>query len=140
MTTLKPERISYGAPPYYAYFEHPDGAWYMVWMTNTRPKTRRGHPWHVHIRWSKSGAPRPNRNWEWWTWLWGRVNRDFHDPNAAVLEFFYGRYLPRVEHGYRLVQGHIAPGWPTDPDETRATSERANRPSRPRPVSHQPVS
>ncbi|HBY93044.1 MAG TPA: hypothetical protein DEP84_03615 [Chloroflexi bacterium] len=106
-------RISYGVPPYYAYFEHTSGHWYMVWMTRTFPKTSRGHPWHVHIRWSKMGAPRPNRDWSWWERPWGRANRDFYDPNAAVIEFFYNRYLPRIMHGYRLVQGHIAPGWPT---------------------------
>lgn len=106
-------RITYGAPPYYAYFEHDRGHWYMVWMTRTFPKTKRGHPWHVHIRWSRTGAPKPNLDWPWWQRLWGRANRDFHDPNAAVIEFFNERYLPRIMNGYRLVEGHIAPGWPT---------------------------
>ncbi len=109
------EHFSTGAPPYNAYFEHPDGSWYMVWMTHTVPKTTRGHPWHVHMRWNKWGGGKPWRDWPWWERRWGTVNRDFHDPHAAVNEFFYGRYLPRLEHGYRLVSGHIAPGWPTQP-------------------------
>lgn len=104
-------QITTGAPPYHAYFEHPDGSWYMVWMTRTFPKTSRGHPWHVHIRWNKWGGPKPKRDWPWWERLWGKVNRDFHDPNEAVNEFFYNRYLPRIEHGYKLIEGHLSPGW-----------------------------
>ncbi|MCB0077574.1 MAG: hypothetical protein KDD73_09105 [Anaerolineales bacterium] len=103
--------ITTGAPPYYAYLEHSDGSWYMVWMTRTYPKTSRGHPWHVHMRWSKWGARKPPRHWRWWEQLWGRTNRDFHDPNEAVNEFYFNRYQPRLDNGYRLVQGHLAPGW-----------------------------
>lgn len=104
-------QITTGAPPYHAYFEHSDGSWYMVWMTRTFPKTARGHPWHVHMRWSKWGGRKPRRDWPWWERLWGKANRDFHDPNEAVNEFYFNRYLPRLEHGYRLIEGHLAPGW-----------------------------
>jgi hypothetical protein len=40
--------ITHGNPPYHAYLEHTDGSWYMVWMTETFPKTERGHRFHVH--------------------------------------------------------------------------------------------
>ena len=49
----------------------------MLWMTRTFPKTSRGHPWHVHIRWNKWGGRKPARNWPWWERLWGKANRDF---------------------------------------------------------------
>lgn len=103
--------ITTGAPPYYAYLEHPDGAWYMVWMTHTFPKTPRGHPWHVHLRWNKWGGRKPWLDWQWWERRWGNANRDFNDPNDAVNEFYFNRYLPRIAHGYRVVSGHLAPGW-----------------------------
>jgi len=121
--------ITTGAPPYHAYFEHPDGSWYMLWMTRTFPKTSRGHPWHVHIRWNKWGGRKPARNWPWWERLWGKANRDFHDPNKAVNEFYFNRYLPRIEHGYELIEGHLAPGWPLMESKVKnETRKKKNNP------------
>src|SRR5690242_20663265 len=42
--------------PIHAFFRHPDGSWYRLWITHTEPKTPRGHIWHVHASYDKSGT------------------------------------------------------------------------------------
>ena len=54
------KQINHDKPPYYAYFEHADGSWYMLWMTHTKPKTERGHDWHVHATFEKHDVTKPN--------------------------------------------------------------------------------
>ena len=46
-------------PAYFAHFSHKDGSWYRLWITHTRPKTERGHPWHLHASYDKSGTIGP---------------------------------------------------------------------------------
>lgn len=108
------ESITRGEPPYYAYFEHPDGSWYMLWMTETEPKTRRGHPWHVHATFDKLGATRPALENPWFEAAYGAHNWDFDEEAEAVEYFLEERYLPRLRHGYKLITGHIHPDWPIE--------------------------
>ncbi len=42
--------------PVFAHFRPPDGSWYRLWITHTPPKTERGHPWHVHASYAKTGT------------------------------------------------------------------------------------
>lgn len=103
--------IKHGPPPYYAYFEHPDGSWYMVWMTETSPKTARGHRFHVHAMYNKFNTVRPNLESRWYEQPYGMRNWDFNDFEEAVSEFYKKRFIPRLRHGYRLVMGNIPSGW-----------------------------
>jgi GH35 family endo-1,4-beta-xylanase len=112
--------IRHGEPPYYAYFEHPDGSWYMVWMTETYPKTERGHRFHVHSNYDKLGVVRPNLEIKWYEQSYGMKNWDFDTFEDAVAHFYHERFLPRMEHGYRLVMGNIPPEWLSGSDERRA--------------------
>ncbi|HSE83618.1 MAG TPA: hypothetical protein VLB01_03630 [Thermodesulfobacteriota bacterium] len=105
--------IKFDGPPYYAYFEHPDGSWYMVWMTHTDPKTEHGHPWHVHATYDKFGAVRPNLEIRWYEQPYGTKNWDFDTLEEAVSYFYHERYLLRLKHGYRLVIANIPKEWPT---------------------------
>ncbi len=52
----KPKAQADYETPYYAHFEHPDGSWYLLWVTHTQPQTARGHPWHVHASFDKQGG------------------------------------------------------------------------------------
>jgi hypothetical protein len=106
-----PHLVTHNPPPYYAYFEHPDGSWYMLWMTRTDPKTERGHQWHVHATYDKFGAMRPNLEIRWYEQPYGINNRDFDTLDDAVSHFYNERYLTRVEHGYRLVLGNVPEEW-----------------------------
>lgn len=108
--------LVHGDPPYYAYFEHPDGSWYMLWMTHTIPKTARGHPWHVHATYDKHGATRPDLNSPWHEQPYGMRNWDF-DTLADAIDYFYKqRYLLRIKHGYYLKAGKIPRDWPVEPE------------------------
>lgn len=51
--------------PLYAYVRHVDGSWYRLWITHAIPRTARGHPWHPHATYDKSGtiAPVAGTNW-----------------------------------------------------------------------------
>lgn len=108
---LKTSMVRHGEPPYYAYFEHPDGSWYMVWMTETYPKTERGHRFHVHSNYDKLGVVRPNLEIKWYEQSYGMKNWDFHTLEDAVAHFYHERFLPRMEHEYRLVMGNIPSEW-----------------------------
>src|SRR5438045_8017143 len=74
--------------PYYAHFEHPDGSWYLLWVTHTQPQTERGHPWHVHASFDKHGGIQPVISAEGWNMgAYGMHNWDFDDEAAAVSAF-----------------------------------------------------
>ena len=106
------KQIIHEKPPYYAYFEHAYGNWYMLWMTHTKPKTERGHDWHVHATFEKHDATKPNLDSEWYEKPYGTSNWDF-DSFEKALEYFYKeRYLLRLQHGYELVIANIPEDWP----------------------------
>jgi hypothetical protein len=100
--------------PYYAQLEHPDGSWYMLWVTHTQPRTERGHPWHVHASFDKHGGTQPVTRSEGWTMgPYGMHNWDFEQESEALAEFAE-RYQKRLDHGYQVVRSqlpkHLEPG------------------------------
>lgn len=101
------EGTTRGAPPYYAYLEHPDGRWYAVWMTQTQPRTERGHPWHVHADYSREDRLHFTAQGEWYTAPYGMGNWDFDSVEDAIQNFLEDRLQPRLEGGYQLVQGYL---------------------------------
>jgi hypothetical protein len=88
----------------YAHFEHPDGSWYRLWITHTEPKTERGHPWHLHASYDKTGTLAPVPNAAWHEAAYGMANWDF-DEEAEVRRAFQERAQERLAHGYRLLEG-----------------------------------
>jgi hypothetical protein len=93
--------------PYYAHFEHPDGSWYLLWLTHTQPQTARGHPWHVHASFDKHGGIQPVVGGEGWPMgPYGMHNWDFADESAA-LNAFGERMRMRFEHGYQIVRAQL---------------------------------
>jgi hypothetical protein len=93
--------------PYYVHFEHPDGGWYLLWVTHTQPRTSRGHPWHVHASFDKHGGIQPVAQSEGWAMApYGMHNWDF-DTEKAALEAFRERYQARVEHGYSVAREQL---------------------------------
>ena len=111
MTERTPARkaggVSHGFPPYYAYLEHPDGRWYATWMTQTQPRTERGHPWHVHADYSTEDRLHFTRADDWFTAQYGMRNWNFDTLEEALDFFLRERLQTRLAHGYRLVQGHL---------------------------------
>ncbi len=92
--------------PVYALFLHPDGSWYRLWMTHTTPKTERGHAWHLHATFDKSGTIAPVAESAWYEQPYGMKNWDF-DDEAETYEAFRERANERLEHGYELKEGVI---------------------------------
>jgi hypothetical protein len=93
--------------PYYAHFEHPDGSWYLLWVTRTQPRTGRGHPWHVHASFDKHGSIQPVTQSEGWAMgPYGMHNWDFDGEPEALAEF-HERYQARIEHGYHVVREQL---------------------------------
>lgn len=93
--------------PYYAHFEHPDGSWYLLWVTHTQPKTARGHAWHVHASFDKYGGTQPVVSSEGWAMgPYGMHNWDF-DEERAALDEFNRRFQTRLEHGYTVVRARL---------------------------------
>jgi hypothetical protein len=93
--------------PYYAHFEHPDGSWYLLWITHTQPRTARGHPWHVHASFDKHGGIQPAvGGGEWNMAPYGMHNWDF-DEEADALKEFDERFQTRLEHGYTVVRARL---------------------------------
>lgn len=88
----------------YAHFEHPDGSWYRLWMTHTEPKTERGHPWHLHAAYDKTGTIAPLEGPEWRHAPYGMANWDF-DEEAEAERAFLARAQLRLDHGYHLLEG-----------------------------------
>lgn len=102
--------------PVYALFRHPDGSWYRLWITHAEPKTERGHPWHVHATYDKTGSIAPVAGTLWYEQPYGMSNWDF-DSEADALAAFRERAEERLKHGYELREGAI-PGResPAPPD------------------------
>ena len=90
----------------YAWFEHPDGSWYRLWITHTRPKTRRGHAWHLHASYDKSRTVLPIARTPWFEQLYGMANWDF-DSESEALAAFRERAAERLVHGYTLREGTV---------------------------------
>jgi hypothetical protein len=87
----------------YAFYRHPDGSWYRIWMTHSEPKTPRGHEWHVHASFDKSGATAPVAGFKWYDQPYGMANWDFDSFAEAVKEFDrHGE--DRLGHGYDLLE------------------------------------
>ena|SRR3712207_4006089 len=90
--------------PVYAFFVHPDGSWYRLWITYTEPKTERGHRWHLHASYDKSGTVAPIAGTHWYEEPYGIANWDF-DTEADALDAFRTRANERLAHGYELREG-----------------------------------
>ena len=92
--------------PVYALFHHPDGSWYRLWITHTTPKTERGHAWHLHATFDKSGTIAPIADSPWYEQAYGMKNWDF-DDEAAARAAFVERAAERLEHGYEVTEGAV---------------------------------
>jgi hypothetical protein len=103
--------VSRGFPPFHAYLEHPDGRWYAVWMTRTEPRTQRGHPWHVHVDFGRRDRLYPAFAGDWHLAAYGMRNWDYDTLEESAEAFYRERLLPRLEHGYQLMSGHLAQEW-----------------------------
>lgn len=88
----------------YAMFTHEDGSWYRLWLTHTKPKTKRGHPWHLHASYDKSGTLAPIEGSTWYEQPYGMSDWDF-DTEAEAVAAYRERAAERVEHGYVLREG-----------------------------------
>ena len=93
----------------HAFFRHPDGSWYRLWVTHSEPKTARGHAWHVHASYDQAGATAPVAGVKWFEQPYGMANSDFDSPEEAAAEF-RRRAAERVEHGYELREGNVSGG------------------------------
>ena len=96
------------SPPPYALFRHPDGSWYRLWITTSTPKTERGHRWHLHATFDKSGTLAPVAGTPWWEQPYGMSDWDFDTEDAAVAAF-RERAQERLSHGYELREGAVPP-------------------------------
>jgi hypothetical protein len=94
------------ATPTYSLFRHPDGSWYRLWVTHTTPKTERGHPWHLHASYDKTGTVAPIAGTLWFEQPYGMANWDF-DTEEDVRAAFLERAAERIAHGYELREGAI---------------------------------
>jgi hypothetical protein len=101
--------------PAYAMFRHADGSWYRLWITRTEPKTGRGHRWHLHAGFDKSGTVAPVAGTRWYEVPYGMADWDF-ETEAAAVEAFRSRAGERLAHGYELREGAVPP--PEDPSDT----------------------
>jgi hypothetical protein len=90
----------------FALFRHADGSWYRLWVTHTEPKTDRGHPWHVHASYDKTGTTAPVAGTRWYDQAYGMANWDFATRDEAVREFLQ-RARERLAHGYELREGAL---------------------------------
>jgi hypothetical protein len=104
----------------HAQFGHPDGSWYRLWVTHTAPKTARGHAWHLHATYDKSGTVAPVSGTRWWAQPYGMANWDFENEADATAAFGE-RADERLQHGYALTEGALPP----EPSAT-ATTEAAS--------------
>ena len=91
---------------HFAHFTHPDGSWYRLWITQSEPKTARGHPWHLHAAYDKTGTIAPIAGTRWYEQPYGMANWDF-DTEVEALEAFKGRAAERLAHGYEVREGKI---------------------------------
>ncbi len=88
----------------YAHFRHPDGSWYRLWITHTPRQAGRGHSWHVHASYDKSGTIAPIGGTNWYDQPYGMANWDF-DSEEEALAAFGKRAGERFAHGYELREG-----------------------------------
>jgi hypothetical protein len=95
--------------PGFAFFRHADGSWYRLWITRSEPKTGRGHPWHLHASYDKSGTVAPVAGTRWHELPYGNANWSF-DTLGETLESFRKRARERLDHDYELVEGAIPEG------------------------------
>ena len=91
---------------HYAHFTHPDGSWYRLWITRSEPKTARGHPWHLHAAYDKTGTIAPIAGTRWYEQPSGMSNWDF-DTEAEALAAFRTRAAERLKHGYEVREGSV---------------------------------
>ena len=89
-------------------FRHPDGSWYRLWITRSEPKTARGHRWHLHATFDKTGTVAPVAGTCWWEQPYGMADWDF-DAEADAVAAFRERVQERLEHGYEVREGTIPP-------------------------------
>ena len=92
--------------PIYALFCHPDGSWYRLWLTQSTPKTERGHAWHLHASYDKTGTIAPIADTLWYEQPYGMANWNF-DDEAAARTAFQERAAERLAHGYELREGAL---------------------------------
>ena len=90
----------------FAHFRHADGSWYRLWITRTTPKTERGHAWHLHATYDKSGTIAPVAGTLWYEQPYGMANWDF-DTEAEAHAAFRDRAGERLSHGYELREGAV---------------------------------
>jgi hypothetical protein len=90
----------------YAFFRHNDGSWYRLWLTHTTPRTKQGHPWHLHASYDKTGTVSPVAGTPWFEQPYGMHNWDFYQHEDAVAAFI-SRAHERLAHGYVLMEGAI---------------------------------
>lgn len=91
---------------HFAHFRHADGSWYRLWITRTEPKTERGHPWHVHASYDKTGTLAPIAGTRWFEQPYGMHNWDYQ-TEAEAIAAFRARASERLEHGYELREGAL---------------------------------
>jgi hypothetical protein len=108
--------------PVFALFRHPDGSWYRLWITQTAPKTPRGHPWHVHATYDKGGGTAPVAGTDWYAQPYGMANWDF-DSREEALAAFRERAAERLGHGYEVREGAV-------PESPTAKAVAPARPAR----------
>jgi predicted DNA-binding WGR domain protein len=90
----------------YGHFTHPDGSWYRLWITRSQPKTARGHAWHLHASYDKTGTMAPIGGTRWYEQPYGISDWDFNSE-AEALAAFRKRADERLEHGYELREGTL---------------------------------
>ena len=99
--------------PVYAHFRHPDGSWYRLWITHKPPKTGRGHAWHLHATYDKTGTIAPIAGTTWYEQPYGMANWDFNGE-AETIAAFRERAAERFAHGYDLREGAVPDAVPDD--------------------------
>ena len=70
-----------------------------LWITTGEPKTERGHRWHLHATFDKSGTVAPIAGTRWYELPYGMADWDF-DAEADALAAF--RTRARGAPGARL--------------------------------------
>jgi hypothetical protein len=90
----------------FAHFGHADGSWYRLWITHSQPKTERGHAWHVHATYDKSGTITPVAGTRWYDQPYGMANWDY-DSYAEAEHAFTARANDRLRNGYELREGAL---------------------------------
>jgi hypothetical protein len=108
-TTLKgiKPQITYGEPPYYAYFKHPDGSWYMLWLTY---KNGRENRWNVHATYDKKGSLSPS-----WT----------ENGTENLAETRTGNSIPEKKPSIISIERDTSPESNTDTSSSQQTCRKS---------------